>query len=259
MTLLYILIIILVIMMIVVGYSMIARLRPQTKNGTSFWDKRAHKLIHKRPYSIYDIFSYSFVLIASIFLLIFPIIKNLQKPDANYGMQISALILIILLDLCLLGALLKNIKIHLLYHKASINGEIVEGTIINYCHRSSSKTPACYYVVIKYNDINTGEEKVFRTPSLSFIPYISLGSNKCDVCFYKNEIIASGFKSILDTNAGHIYLPEDNSYLNNYTTFQKAIAILALILTLVFAYFSIFSKPAKTFPSTNRSSYFYSR
>ncbi len=233
----YFLIILVIIMMILLFVSL---LRP--KKEKDFWDRRAQKLMHKRPYSIYNIISYSFIIIAGIYLLIIPLIKKFQVPSPKYGTIISALSLIILLDLCLLYSILKQVKVLLLYKKATTEGEKVEGTIINYCYFRSTKAPNEYHVVVKYNDINTDEEKTMLSPHLSFDPSMTLGTNKCDVCLYKNAVIISGFKSHLDTNTIRTVLPLDNSYLHQYTTLQKAIAILALIITIVFAFFAIAGK-----------------
>lgn len=71
----------------------------------------------------------------------------------------------------------------------------MEGTIIGwwkYIDGNVGEDPStCYRLIIEYFD--NGQVKKYETPDLNFNPKRTLGSNKCSIYLYNDEVYATDF------------------------------------------------------------------
>ncbi len=186
--------------------------------------------------------------------IIFKLAKSIKINDPiDYNnIRICGILLCLIFIIFLLHDFIKKLKPFLLYDTITSSVENVPGKIIYYCemrpyHRhSGSGLPRSnyYYLVIKYNDIYTGEEKILVTPCLKFNPSYTLATDECTIYYYKNIILAADFKPYFDTSTTPVFLEQNNSYLK-YTPDSKftpdafliITAILAFIMTVALFYF----------------------
>lgn len=176
------------------------------------------------------------------FILYMDLLMMQNKIIMDYhGLQICGIIMCLIIGIGFLYYVIKTLRIVLSYKKAINHSENVEGTIINFCERTSSRGPNSYHLIIKYNDINTGEEKILITPKLKFYPYKALASYKCNIYYYNNMIIAGNFKFHSDSNPNQVFIPRDQTYLKIIDPFYKVLLLLALIDSIALLFLSIFS------------------
>lgn len=105
-----------------------------------------------------------------------------------------AFILTILASIVFAIMYLVNRKANKKYKEIKQNGTKVEGEIIGWgCDVSGGlEVSITYWLYISYLDLS-GNQRVFRTPSVNFNPKITLGSTKCSVYLYENNIYATDF------------------------------------------------------------------
>ena len=164
------------------------------------------------------------------------------------ALYIGFRLLAILFAISLIYFLIKRIRLVLSYKKAVTYGKRVDGTIIKKIVVERRGLPS-YHFLIKYNDINSDEEKTLLTPDLKYFVYDVLGSDKCGVFYYHNMIIAGDYKSYKDmknTAPIHIFT-ETSDYTKYANLFYKVILILALIITVALFIFAIITSFQTTF------------
>ncbi len=150
--------------------------------------------------------------------------------------------------MCILGLLSIKKQLDPFLFRSAINKESdALGQIVCYCktsydsHNDTERNN--YYLVIKYKDYKTGEDKLFMTPRLSFIPEYALGSLNCKVYEYKNKAFAYDFETPADCNQ-MVTILEDNHYLKDPKVCKNSgnkallivIAVLCFIIDLAILY-----------------------
>ncbi len=243
MIMMYFFIVLLLVMIIALVVITIRRpSSPPKMNSTPVYPNanavNIQKEIQENPYLSSRIPGYIILLIFCFLATIF-IAKGMNSTySASYNnIRICGIIMVFLVGIYLVYGLTKSLKIYLLYNKIISSGENVPGKIINYCqkitylnHRTGSISIK-YYLVIKYEDLYTGKEKILVTPELKFNPNNLLGTDKCTVYFYNNMVVASDFKTYLETGNAPIFLIKDNKYLKYFPDLLFIIISILFIVT----------------------------
>lgn len=138
-------------------------------------------------------------------------------------------------------------------------GTKAEGNIIDYKTYSTRNSEfknvideAYYYtVIVEYVDPHTKEKTQYETPGLSFDAHHCLGSKKCSVYVYENEVYVTDF---IPVNKGEENIwARENGYYNDAENvkseevkkiilMQTIIVIISILIVLFIVFWNIYKK-----------------
>ena len=203
-------------------------------------NKRIEKTVKTNPYS----YEFYLSLLLAIFLLPLTIIISYAACKytlSSIGSEIAAIIFVFIMWVMmshLLYDLFVNLSTYIKDKRALKNNDIISGKVMCYCKKTNTDSDGnvsyTYYLVVKYKDINTNEDKCFLTQPFNYVPNDVLGGDDCDVYYYKNHYCAWNFVAYNDTHQP-IELEENNSYLERSAKKYSLIPhlIVAVLITAI--------------------------
>lgn len=135
--------------------------------------------------------------------------------------------------------------IEILFYKRNLKikkyGIKVNGYISKVEYKVRYKTLR-YYLYVEYTDYNTGEKRVYKTPTLNFNPIEMLGSKQCGVYIYKKNVFVSDF--VKNENEESIWSDEELNHLDeanlNKNYFFGGIMDIFSIIFVISVFFILF-------------------
>lgn len=210
---------------------------------------------------IKNIYAYIFVIIVAIIMPISIIKTTIDTGDmeALYAGTFATIVSAIILYIIFFPEAKRKFKERKRLKEIKEKGIKVEGNIIDYKTYSTRKSEfknvideAYYYTVtVEYIDPHTKEKIKYETPGLSFDAHHCLGSKKCSVYVYENEVYVTDF---IPVNKGEENIwARENGYYNDvenvksaemkkFMMFHAIIVILFIIVGLFLVFWNMYKK-----------------
>lgn len=210
---------------------------------------------------IKNIYAYIFVIVVAVIMPIFIIKTTIDTGDmeALYAGMFGVAVTAICLYIIIFPEAKKKFKERKRLKEIKEKGIKVEGNIIDYKTYSTRNSEfknvideAHYYtVLVEYVDPHTKEKTQYETPGLSFDAHHCLGSKKCSVYVYENEVYVTDF---IPVNKGEENIwSKENGYYNDvenvkseevkkFMIGQTIIVIISILIVLFVVFWNMYKK-----------------